>query len=135
MNLADRPIGHGSLVVHEPDKWVGKPFPLAEHIDVGEELTRGRWTVVLYRLDCADCPAAIAEHEGRARPRANDPDAPRIALVEVDPPRRGGRHLVGPGSPCLLGRLSPDREWFVTTPAILTLHDGRVVKAHEGGGG
>jgi len=41
---------------------------------------------------------------------------------------------VGAGSPCLLGRLSPEREWFVTTPAILTLHDGRVLTATEGAG-
>jgi hypothetical protein len=127
-------IGHGNLVLLEPEKWVGKPFPLAEHIDVGKELTRGRWTVVLYRHDCADCPAAIAEHERRARAQAGDPDAPRVALIEVAPPRRGGRHLVGAGSPCLLGRLSADREWFVTTPAILSLHDGRVVEARGGAG-
>ena len=125
-------IGHGNLVLLEPEKWVGKPFPLAKYVDVGEEVTRGRWTVVLYRHDCADCPAAIAEHERRARAQAGNLDAARIALVEVAPPRRGGRHLVVSGSPCLLGRLSPDREWFVTTPAILTLRDGRVLSAEEG---
>jgi len=63
------------------------------------------------------------------RPGRAERDRPIVA-----PPRRGGRHLVGSGSLCLVGRLSPEREWFVTTPAILTLRDGRVLAASEGAG-
>jgi len=82
-------------------------------------------------LPAAAWPSIHGCRQRRVCAEADDPDAPRIALVEVAPPRRGGGHLVGAGSPCLLGRLSPDREWFVTTPAILTLDDGRVLAATE----
>ena len=62
-------------------------------------------------------------------------DALRIALIEVAPPRRGGRRLVGPNSPCTLGKLSDAKEWFVTTPAAISLEHGKVVAAMEGKGG
>ena len=59
-------------------------------------------------------------------------DARRIALIEVAPPRRGGRRLVGVNSPCTLGKLSDAKEWFVTTPAAISLEHGKVVAATEG---
>ena len=43
-------LGEDSLVVLDPETWVGKPFPLSKHVDVGERLAEGKWIVLLYHL-------------------------------------------------------------------------------------
>jgi len=42
-----------------------------------------------------------------------------------------GPPLATPDSPCTLGRLSSTKEWFVTTPAVALLTDGKVNHAWE----
>ena len=125
-------VGDGRIVLLEPEKWVGKLHPLARYIDIGDQLAKGNWILLLYHHDCPGCPEAIAKYEQKARSTVEAPGAPRIALIEVAPPHRGGRRLVGPNSPCILGKLSDVREWFVTTPAVITLKDGQVIAASEG---
>jgi hypothetical protein len=49
-------------ILLEPDKWVGKEFPLLPYIEppeVGEKLKIGEWTVVLYHHDCPKCKEVI----------------------------------------------------------------------------
>ena len=56
-------IGNGKIVVLEPQKWVGKRFPLLGHIDVGNKLTSGLWLVLLHRHDCSACREAASQYE------------------------------------------------------------------------
>lgn len=59
-------------------------------------------------------------------------DAPRVALVEM-PPYESATAAAQAGVPYwAVGRLSDAREWFVMTPVILFLNDGRVVKVSQG---
>src|SRR5690606_34159712 len=43
----------GGLVILEPEKWIGKPLPIADWIDV--DLSTGDWIVLLHRHDCPAC--------------------------------------------------------------------------------
>lgn len=117
-----------SYEVLEPETWVGKELPILEHIDIAESLKRGNWLVLLYHHDCPDCVEAIPKYEQMARDLAGNEDFLRIALIEVPPYDRGS---VSENSPCTLGHLAETKEWFVTTPAVALLTDGKVTSAWE----
>jgi hypothetical protein len=116
--VADVNLSVGQLVVLEPEDWAGKPFPISDNVDV--DLTEGEWIVLLHRHDCPDCQAAVPQYETLASSTGNK----RVALIEI-PPYAEARHAAH--SPCLVGRLSADHEWFVQTPVEITLRDGVVV--------
>jgi hypothetical protein len=112
-----------SAVVLAPEQWVGRRCPLLPYIDIGNELSRGRWLIVLYHHNCPRCQEVLLAYEERALAAASDPAAPRIAFVAV-PPYGPPREQFAPHSSCRHGRLSASKKWFVSTPAILLLHDG-----------
>jgi hypothetical protein len=72
-----------SVVLLEPDKWIGRRCPLLKYIDVGDELSHGGWIVVLYHYDCPRCQEVAPEYEARATAAAADPAAPRTAFIAV----------------------------------------------------
>jgi len=117
--------GEGNLVVLEPEKWVGKPFPLIKYIDIGEQLRNGRWKVVLYHHDCQRCQEVIPIYERSAELLSTGwPKTPRIALIELPPFAQPGRSLISERSPCLSGRLANTFQWFLETPTIISLTNG-----------
>jgi hypothetical protein len=114
--------------VLEPETWVGKELPILEYIDIAETLKKGTWLVLLYHYDCPDCGRAIPMYEQMARDLSGNEDFMRIALIEIPP---YGRGPVSENCPCTLGRLPETKEWFVTTPAVALLADGKVKQAWE----
>ena len=123
-------VGVGSIVLLEPEKWPGKGLPILKNIDVRDHLTKGSWTLVLYRHDCPHCMEEVPKYERWAREHAGDLDAPHVALIEMPP---YGIPIVKPDpgdvvslSP-LRGRLDDTKEWFVQTPVVLSLRDGIVL--------
>ena len=119
-------VGEGNLVVLEPEKWTGKPFPLAGWIDVGERLVRGDWIVVLYHHDCPKCQEILSVCERLAQRASSDSAALPMALIEVPPYASGGDDLTWLGSHGMLGRLNNERDWFVETPSVMVLREGNV---------
>jgi hypothetical protein len=116
-----------SLVVLEPEQWIGKTFPLLNHIDVGEQLRSGHWKIVLYHSDCSACQAAIPKFEAMARTGSESATKVRVALIEMPPYAPPGASLVTPDTACLVGHLDTDKEWFAQTPVVLELELGKVV--------
>lgn len=114
--------------VLEPKTWVGKELPILEHIDIAESLKKGTWLVLLYHHDCPDCAWAIPMYEQMARELEGNEDFMRIALIAVPP---YGRGPISENSLCTRGRLAETKEWFVTTPAVALLTDGKVTSAWE----
>ena len=114
--------------VLEPETWVGKELPILKHIDIAESLKKGTWLVLLYHYDCPDCAWAIPMYEQMARELEGNEDFLQIALIAVPP---YGRGPVSENCPCTLGRLAEAKEWFVTTPAVALLNDGKVTSAWE----
>ncbi|MHC4529291.1 MAG: hypothetical protein ACYS29_15555, partial [Planctomycetota bacterium] len=122
-------VATSSYEVLEPETWVGQELPILGHIDIANELEQGRWVVLLYHYDCPDCAEAVPQYEQMARDLADNRDFLRIALIEVPP---YGPSLVNADSPCTSGKLAEAKEWFVTTPAVVVLENGRVRSAWEG---
>jgi len=113
----------------EPEGWVGKELPILEHIDIAEWIKSGNWLVLLYHHDCPGCDEAIPKYEQMARDLAGNEDYLRIGLVSVPP---YGQGPVRENSPCVVGKLGEPKEWFLTTPAVALLTDGKVAAAWEG---
>jgi hypothetical protein len=109
--------------VLEPQNWIGLPFPLLDHIDIGPEIAKGRWTVVLIRHDCSECQEAIAQYQQIASELPVGPTAVRIALIDVE--RRPARSVIS-APDCYVGRVDDERERFIETPLEVSLQDGIV---------
>jgi len=48
-------LGDGRTVLLEPERWLGRRFPLLDWIETGVPLNEGSWTIVLYRPGCPAC--------------------------------------------------------------------------------
>jgi len=115
-------VGRGGVVVLEPETWVGKRFPLIEHIDIGEQLAYGDWLVVLYRHDCPECRELLSGFAMDGATWGMDPlgtwKGTRVALIELPPYGSGS---VDPFlSGFTLGRLAGPWKWAVPTPTEIT---------------
>ena len=127
---SDGLLGDGQTVILEPKEWVGKMFPLTAHIDIGEQLKSGAWKVVLYHHDCPKCQEAIAKWENAVLANDGAIGTSRIALIEM-PPYGPKPHATSSPDRIVYGRLSEQREWFVTAPVEIDLHQGTVIGAGE----
>jgi hypothetical protein len=112
----------GKIIVLEPDRMVGERFRLSEYIDIGNELIRGRWLVVLYRAGCPDCELLMTQYLGSANELSagyqtafvavgNDSRKPKLAQSRV-----------------CWGRLADDIEWVVATPLVMCVAENRVLE-------
>ena len=120
--------GDSEFVVLEPQEWTGKQFPLIDHIDIGSQLAKGDWVVLLYHHDCPQCAEAVPAYEQMGRELAGNENYLRIAIIEVPP--------YGPNKECkdcfcLHGSLSNTKDWFVATPVVALLSNGEVRIAWE----
>jgi hypothetical protein len=119
-------IGSSPVVVLDPPQWLGKPFPLLKHCDIGDELRGNRWIVILYQRDCPRCRQVLSQYRPSRPDVAAPPEAARLALVEVPsahpsdwaPPAAAGSYLPG--------RLDETREWFAQLPVRIDLVNGDV---------
>lgn len=128
LDAAGKILNGGEIVLLEPDRWIGRRFPLLDYIDIGDQLADKKWTVVLYHDGCPDCRESIS----RYRAAADDfrEGRGRLAFVEVPP---YGPTPWANGSPAeyVLGRLSDVEKWFVHTPLEIALSKGTVAYAGE----
>ncbi len=126
LDTAGQIIGESRQVVLEPENWRGKLFPLLPHLQRGSQFQRGHWKILLYHHDCANC-AEILEHWPGSLSADSNQDT-KLAII-VLPPAEGANselELLTPRP--LIDTLSASRDWIVTTPTILTLNRGVVIK-------
>jgi uncharacterized membrane protein YphA (DoxX/SURF4 family) len=116
-----------SLVVLEPQGWIGKPFPLLKHIDIGPQLSRGKCLVLLYHYDCPECQEVIPPLIEELPGNSETADAYRIFFIEVPPYGVLPGQYDAKSKNHAFGRLSDRTEWFVQTPTAVVLHDGMVI--------
>jgi len=119
------PHATGELASH-PDTWPGKPFVLLPHVDVGSQLSKGKWLVILVRSDCPRCQAVIREYESAAREKTVGFAEPRVVLLDLAP--GVGQVEGGYGSPLTRGRVTTQGLWGIPTPLRVALDDGVVVR-------
>lgn len=117
-----------------PGDWAGRTLPIGEHVDIWRKLQRGKWVVLLYRANCAECSQLIRAYFDEGNRALGAPDDHQTALIEVGFARRAEpipeKWGETPRRP-LLGRLDDSRRWVVHTPTVLLLSDGIVVRARE----
>ena len=131
VNAAGDFVGESRIVVVEPATWVGNQFPLLEHIDVGEKISEGKWTLLLYHDDCPSCEEAIARLDALTQATSEGAHSLQVALIEVPPYGGSVRRLLSPDSTMVLGRLNNAREWFIETPVEISLDLGEVLAVVE----
>jgi len=117
---------HG-LFVLEPEKWVNKRFPLLEYIVTKRPIAQGICRVVLFHRDCSDCQRLLPQIEQAARTAVV-----RTVLVELPPVAPMEQSIIPQGTTCEVGILDASKEWFATTPVIIDLDNGRVVRQQSG---
>jgi hypothetical protein len=111
----------GDFVIIQPDRMVGHSFTLARYIDIGEQLNRGRWLVVLYRADCSDCARVLSRHN---QEHFHIAFSGNVALVSVPPHATNKPPVRSPST--LYGALSETTEWIIQTPSFVEVQNGRV---------
>lgn len=121
-------VGDVDHVDFEPEEWVGQPFPLFAHIDVGDQLREGRWTLMFHYHRCKACHDGLARLLDQAAAYPDRELLERIVLVEVPP--LGPEGLDAPLRRWFkTGRLSPERAWLMPVPTVMQLRDGLVTSA------
>ncbi len=112
--------------VLEPTEWPGKQLPILDHIDIKDKLSEDNWLILLYHHDCYDCVEVIAKVEHMYRELDDNDDCLQLAIVAVrlfdTAPLKTN---------CCPGQLAETKEWFVTTPAIALLENGKVQSVWE----
>ena len=124
-------IGADRFVVLEPDQWIGKTLPLLGHIDVGDQLGRGQWTLVLYHHDCPHCQEALPKIKKLAETFSSAGKG-RFALVEMPPYTPEDSQAAVSAPNCTTAKLSDKRDWFAVTPTLISMEDGKVTTVLEG---
>ncbi len=133
-------------IVVEPEKWIGKPFPLLPFIEntagklqsgeqaLRERLSEGHWLIVLYNHDCSKCLESMPSYERIAFRSASDSNASHVALIEVSSSNFDISSLpLSPETPCNLGRLSDKEEWFVEAPTVIEIRNSQVMEIKDRG--
>lgn len=116
-------VGEKQIVVLDPEKWIGKRFPLLGYTSVGGQLAAGKWLVLLYHCDCAKCQKVIPKLPQIAGSLA----CQHLAAIEM-PPYGDCTGLLSSHQTLTVahGRVDSNREWVIETPQAVLLNDGLV---------
>ena len=104
-----------SMILLEPETWIGKEFPLISRFaqpEGSEILQEGLWQVLLVQPDCSDCAKKIAELEEKR--------LENVAIVVV--PSGSGAKVLQTSFPTFV--LDRRNGWFAETPCAVRLVDG-----------
>lgn len=115
----------------EPEPEVEAPpqWPWLEHIDIAEQLTEGIVVVYLYHHDCSICADSVPKYEAyRNEMTEMGVEEIKIAYVAIPPYGKAGTGPVPPDTTALTGKLTDQRKWAITSPFVVALIEGSVVK-------
>jgi len=123
---ATDPLDGSDFVFLDPPAWIGKTFPLADHLEIGGQLMAGEWFVVFYRHDCSHCLEELPGWLHLGAELVHQRKVPSLALIQVPPFGPPGTDPVPPQAPCERSRLANTKDWFIQTPAAIELNGGIV---------
>lgn len=119
-----------------PQDWLHHPLPLTPYLQLDADLTRGPWAILFFNPDCHHCMPLIDEYEALARRWRQQASPAQVALIDVtadsDTPPGAGLPPATAPSLAYYGRLGGPADWFLATPTLVLLVDGRVVGIAEG---
>jgi len=114
----------------EMAKWRGQPFQFASAIDIGPELLKGRWALLVYSSDCSRCKALVRDYEWLAAEWEKQANG-RVALLETADVS-SDRQFASGLSPALPGHLEKGRTWPGSIPMLLLIKDSIIVDIRQG---
>jgi thiol-disulfide isomerase/thioredoxin len=123
--------------VVRPVEWINeagnhKEWSMLRHIDIADSLRAGLAIVVFYNIECETCHDAIPLYDQMSRDMAGNEDSIRFALIEIPPYASEEDNIVPVDTPCLRGKLDSSKKWYMETPLVVVVVDGRAVKFWEG---
>jgi len=119
----------------EPQDWVGRRFPLLQHVDISDRIQRGRWIIVLLQPGCPACESVL---NWLAMPRWAAPDTycsgvSNVHLAIVAVATLGGRERDDvQRAACQYGQLDDAYTWYGDFPITIDLLDGVVRSSASG---
>lgn len=116
----------GRVVILDPQKWAGNPFPIRDALNPAINLEAGHWTVLLYHHDCPKCQDALPRYERLAELITKRDDVAENVLFIEAPPFGAPPPLT---NSYVYTRLADDRAWLVETPLEIQVSDGIVTLA------
>jgi hypothetical protein len=122
--------GRQESAMLKPKEWIGTQLPILGQIDIGNQLGNGNWIVVLVHRDCPMCRRAVVRSMQLTHQFGISLSDWCVAVVEISGrgPDTAGIPTISSDSP-ILGRVSRDVKWSVTTPVVLWVVDG-IVRKH-----
>ena len=72
-------------MILEPKTWVGKRLSILDNINIGGQLAKGEWLVVLYREDCPRCREELPRYAELSNRLPQDRSTRRVAAIAVPP--------------------------------------------------
>lgn len=109
-----------------------KLWPWLAHIDIAEQLKNGVVVVYMYHHDCPVCAESIPKYEAYSKEMGAE--VFKVAYVAIPPYGKDGSGPVPADTTALHGKLSDKQDWAITSPFVVALLDGSVVKQWPQGG-
>jgi hypothetical protein len=95
--------------------------------DVREQLSSGLVAILMYHHDCPDCAVMVPQYSAYyADMLEQGNEAFKIAFLAIPPYSEEGP--VPEDTMCILGKLSDKEKWEVTSPYVVALLDGELIK-------
>jgi hypothetical protein len=116
--------GESNFVILELEKWVGKKFPLLKYIDIGNELSKGNWIIVMYSDSCSNCRKNMAAYQELTHNFKGEDEFVRASLIEVPPFEKRSNNVE---KISYFGQLSDSINWVISVPIVAVLKDGKTL--------
>jgi len=103
-----------------------------QYIDIADQLKKGLVVVLMYHHDCPTCATMVPRYDQYFRKmKASGDDSMKFAFVAIPPYSEKGP--VPADTVCLRGKLSDSQKWAITSPYVVVLIDGQLVKTWKQG--
>jgi hypothetical protein len=106
-----------------------KPWPWLVHIDIADQLKEGIVIAYMYHHDCSTCAVSIPKYDTYSKEMAAMGAGEfKVAYIAIPPYAPEGTGPIPPDTLCLHGKLTDKEKWAITSPFVVALLDGSVVK-------
>ena len=111
-----------SIVLLEPEEWLGHSLPISAFVKGSTRWKKGKWLLVFYRNDCMKCDKTLD--------RLSETHLSQIAFVQLPPTDNVVRR---DSESAIWLQLDNAIDWFIEVPTIIEIHNGAVVRTVDMG--
>ncbi|MDR2440617.1 MAG: hypothetical protein LBE12_14745 [Planctomycetaceae bacterium] len=111
-------------IMLEPEKWIGKEFPLWDYVDEkAKEVRQGDWLIVIGSKNCDECRKLIGKLKTK--------DTIALALLELDDGTADTNKRESYPHISVQGRLRTENNWVILTPSLIQCRNGICIAVGE----